>query len=92
MNLPADIDSEVEFMAVDEIEGSVDPMAELLPPKEASLYRGIVARVNFLAADRSNSRTRTHQTRVANLYATRTEIPSPNTNLYGVMHFTYCSE
>jgi hypothetical protein len=39
-----------------------------------------------------NSRTRTHQTRVANLYATRTEIPSPNTNLYGVMHFTYCGE
>ena len=51
MKEPQDIEVEVELMAID---GEVcNPLEEPLPPKEASLYRAIVARINFLAADRA---------------------------------------
>ena len=51
MREPRDIDVEVELMSIDN--STSNPLEEPLPPKEASLYRAIVARVNFLAADRS---------------------------------------
>ena len=52
---PEDIQVEVEMMNIDAVdETAEDPLLESLPPREASLYRAIVARVNFLASDRSD--------------------------------------
>ena len=53
LNAPASIETEMELIALGNVEDDVKPMEESLPPREASLYRAIVARVNFLAADRS---------------------------------------
>lgn len=53
MKAPQDIDVEVEILAMDEDAGEGNPLQASLPPKEASLYRAIVAIINFLAADRA---------------------------------------
>ena len=53
MKQPTDIETEMFILAVDEGNGN-DPLDELIDPKDASIYRAIVARVNFLAADRSD--------------------------------------
>ena len=49
---PTDIQVEVEMLPVDSVGDEADPLEEPLAPREASLYRAIVARINFLAADR----------------------------------------
>ena len=48
---PTSIETEMCIMAMDGDEMS-DPLDELLDQKDASVYRAIVARINFLSFDR----------------------------------------
>ena len=52
MKTPMDVEGEIELMPISAVDDE-NPFEAALPPKEASLYRAIVARVNFLAADRA---------------------------------------
>ena len=53
MKMLRDVDVEVELLSMETTAEGSNPLEESLPPKEASLYRAIVARINFLAADRA---------------------------------------
>ena len=54
LKMPKDIETEMYVLAVDDAQGEDDPLDAPLDPKDASIYRAIVARINFLAADRSD--------------------------------------
>ena len=42
------------MMSIDSVDLDASPSEQPLEPREASLYRAIVARINFLASDRSD--------------------------------------
>ena len=53
MKTPMDDEIEIELIPISAVDDIENTLEAALPPKEASLYRAIIARVNFLAADRA---------------------------------------